>query len=88
MFAVSFIGYDGKPRYDPKYVRLIARYEKSGEYTDIPLDDCTEDDWAKFYDPSEKTQTDIQTFEKQWNFTLRDTLKCLHFTDDIVLKPD
>ena len=54
MFAVSFIGYDGKPRYDPKYVRLIARYEKSGEYTDIPLDDCTEDDWAKFYDPSEK----------------------------------
>jgi len=54
MFAISMVGMNGKPLYDPKYLRLIARYEtksKDGNWnwTEVPLLDCTEEDWAKFY---------------------------------------
>ena len=54
---------DGKTRYDPRYVRLIAFYEyrdkarnMKREQIDIPLHDCTDEDWAHFYPPDEKSK--------------------------------
>ena len=38
------IDYSGKPLYDPRYVRLVARFETPEEYIPIPLHDCTEED--------------------------------------------
>ena len=55
VFAVSTVGTDGLPKYDPQYVRMIARYDVKDEdgnwsFEDHTLHTCTEEDWAKFYD--------------------------------------
>ena len=49
-FAIALTDYDGKPLYDPKYTRLIVRYETPDEFVDVPIRDCTEEDWAEFYE--------------------------------------
>lgn len=56
MYAFSVVGTDGMTKYDPRYVRMIARYDlkkESGEweFIDLPLHSCTEDDWAAFHEP-------------------------------------
>ena len=55
IFAFSAVGTDGQPKVDPRYVRMIARYdikdeEGEWEFENYPLHICTEDDWAKFYE--------------------------------------
>ena len=55
IFAFSAVGTDGVPKYDPRYVRMIARYDTKDEdgnweFFDMPLHNCTDDDWAQFYD--------------------------------------
>ena len=46
------------PKYDPRYVRMIAQYFAFDElteeyvYTEIPLIQCTQKEWEKFYTPT------------------------------------
>ena len=44
------VGKDGQPKYDSRYLRLVARYEiktedGSWKFVDLPLHDCTEEDY-------------------------------------------
>ena len=43
--AISVIGNDNIPKFDPRYVRLIALYynynEKVSSYSEIPIVQCT-----------------------------------------------
>ena len=59
--AISVVGdYDGLTKYDPKYVRMIAKYfylDEQGNniYENIPVNTCTDNDWAKFHTPDTVT---------------------------------
>ena len=60
MFAFSLVSTDGQPLHDPKYVRLLAVYQElyedgSSIAIEIPLRDCTEEDFAKFYPIEEES---------------------------------
>ena len=49
-FAISIVGLDGKPKYDSRYVRIMAIYnikheDGSQENLGEPLHDCTQEDF-------------------------------------------
>ena len=54
------VGTDGSPKYDSRYVRLMAVYhikneDGSNEFIDFPLHDCTEEDLAHFYSSDDES---------------------------------
>ena len=54
-FAISILGLDGSPKYDSRYVRIMAIYnikheDGSQEFLGEPLHDCTKEDFADFYE--------------------------------------
>ena len=51
---------DGLTRYDPKYVRMIAKFfyldeEGNNIYVNIPVHNCTDKEWARFHTPDQDT---------------------------------
>ena len=59
-FAFSVVGPDGAPRYDSRYVRMMAIYHLKNEdgsqtFLDMPLHDCTKEDFDQFYEPDAET---------------------------------
>ena len=73
---------DGKPKYDSRYVRMMAINDEKTEdgswnFIDSPLRDCTDEDWAKLYEPDLETHLLIQTWEKLYNLKLKDVSKCI-----------
>ena len=51
---------DGKPKHDSRYVRMMALNDEKTEdgswnFEDRPLRDCTDDDWARLYEPDLET---------------------------------
>ena len=71
----------------------MARYEQKAKdgtwtFTDQPLRDCTEDDWATFYEPDEVTEIQMKTFENLLNIKIKDTFKCLDQFTEVAVKPN
>lgn len=85
-FAISIVGKDGQPKYDPRYVRLLAQYHEknadgSQEFIDLPLHDCTEEDFAEFHTLDADSAAYVKTFETELGIELKDTMKCLNADD-------
>ena len=55
--AISILSADdGLTRYDPKYVRMIAKFfyldeDGNNVYENIPVRSCTDKEWAKLHEP-------------------------------------
>ena len=60
--------------------------DESWKFLDRPLRNCTEKDWAKFYEPDQETLTKINSWSKQLNITLKDTFKCIDSYENIALQ--
>ena len=81
-FAVSILGTDGSPKYDARYVRLMAvqhikNDDGSDTFLDYPLHDCTQEDLAHFYQADEETQAMQKNWENLVQASIEDSLKCL-----------
>ena len=94
MFAFAVVGTDGLPKYDEKYVRVIARFdikdeEGNWEFFDHPVHPCTEDDWAKFHDFDSEANITLRTWSKVLDAPVIDYFLCLSEDSykEIAVKP-
>ena len=82
-FALSVVGPDGTPKYDSRYVRIMAIYhlknnDGSQTFIDMPLHDCTEEDFEHFYEPDSETEVIIKSWEGIINFKMFESFKCMN----------
>ena len=76
------MGTDGLPKYDPKYVRMIARYDIKDEagnwdFENHPVHTCTEDDWARFYELDKEAEIMFNTWVNVLDAPIKDYFVCL-----------
>ena len=60
----------------------------SWNFVDRPLRDCTEEDWAKLYEPDAETIVEMNQWEKVLNIKLKDVFKCVDSYQDVAFKPN
>ena len=65
------------PKFDPKYVRLVADYSDVDEngnskYIKLPLHTCTEKDWASFYPPDQETENYLKSIKRRFQNNYKD----------------
>ena len=78
-FAFSADGW-----HDPTYVKLVASQRIDGYFVkNIPVNKCTEKDYANFYPPNEATQA-LTWFDK--NYFIENFI-CLDQSEEIIIKP-
>ena len=78
--AFSFLGeYDQKPRFDPKFVRIVTRLKgkQNGENFEhlLSYHECTEEDFADFYPANYHYNNEIQRLKQD------KALMCLEWDD-------
>ena len=76
------------PKYDPRYVRMIAQYfavnNQTGEYDyiEIPLIQCTQKEWEKFYPPSSDALSYFKTIMHEDQNDVKDAFLCLNLNKE------
>lgn len=83
MMAFSFEDLlTGKPLLDPNYVKFFATVwsvvEGVQDFKEIPMNDCTEEDYALFWPLDESEQKRLDNLKKN------NALKCIDWADETV----
>ena len=81
-------------RYDPRYVRMIAKFFYLDEignnvYKNIPVHNCTDKEWARFHQPDKETISYLDYIKGSNYIDEKEAFLCLDLSKDkSLLKPN